>query len=119
MTIVREASMMSASGVLILACTAEILLPRISTSACSKSPNARSRVSTQPPLIRIGRPTAVAPLGCCAEAVFPLAPITVAAVAAVAAAQQRNWRRDGAELYALQKQDALPLRRCVMESSRK
>jgi len=69
-------------------------------------------------LISIGRPAVVAPLGCCAEPVFPLAPITVAAVAAVAATLQRNWRRDGTELHALQKQDTLPPRSCVMESSR-
>src|SRR5262245_34523960 len=113
----REASMTSALGALMLARTAEILPPSTSTSACSKSPTARSSVRTQPPLIRIGRPAPAAPLGCCARAVSPLAPITVEAATAVAAVLQRNWRRDSAELHALQKQDALPLRTCVMESS--
>src|SRR5262245_6561134 len=120
-TIMREASMTSALGALMLACTAEILPPSISTSACSKSPTARSRVSTQPPLIRIARPEAVAPLACCARTGPPLAPITLEAATAVAAVVQRNWRRESAgdELHALQKQDQLAsdLGTCVMESS--
>src|SRR6516164_548297 len=116
-TIMREASITSALGALILGRTAEILPPSISTSACSKSPIVRSRVSTQPPLIRIARPGAVAP-GCWALAV----PTTVAAATAVAAVVQRNWRRDSAgdELHAPQEQNEPPtvLRRCVMVSSR-
>src|SRR5262249_48096312 len=115
-TIMRAASITSALGALILGRTAEILPPSTSTSACSKSPTARSRVSTQPPLIRIARPGAVAPPGCWALAV----PTTVAA--AVAAVVQRNWRRDSAgdELQAPQKQDKLAadLRTFVMETSR-
>jgi len=79
-------------------------------------------VSTQPPLIRIARPEAVAVLGCCARTGLPVVPITVEAATAVAATVQRNWRRDGAgdELHALQKQDELAadLRTCVMETSR-
>ena len=55
---VFEASITSALGALMFGRTAEILLPSISTSACSKSPTARSSESTQPPLIRIGRPGA-------------------------------------------------------------
>src|SRR5262245_50690564 len=121
-TIMREASITSALGALMLARTAEILPPSISTSACSKSPTARSRVSTQPPLIRIARPEAVAPLGCCARTGPPVAAITVEAATAVAAVVQRNWRRDSAgdELHALQKQDELAadVRTCVMETSR-
>src|SRR5262245_54037462 len=121
-TIMREASITSALGALILGRTAEILPPSTSTSACSKSPTARSRVSTQPPLIRIARPGAVAPPGCCA----PAGPATVATIAEAAAAPaavvQRNWRRDSAgdELHALQKQDelAVDLRTFVMETSR-
>src|SRR5215813_8043962 len=116
-TIMREASITSALGALILGRTAEILPPSTSTSACSKSPTARSKVSTQPPLIRIARPGAVAP-GCWALAV----PTTVAAATAVAAVVQRNWRRDSAgdELHAPQEQNEPPtvLRRCVMVSSR-
>src|SRR5262245_45529277 len=117
-TIMRAASMTSALGALILGRTAEILPPSISTSACSKSPTARSRVSTQPPLIRIARPGAVAPPGCWALAV----PTTVEAATAVAAVVQRNWRREsaGCELHAPQEQSEPPtvLRRCVMVSSR-
>src|SRR5919198_344379 len=92
------------SSALILGRTAEILPPSISTSACSKSPTARSRVSTQPPLIRIGRPAAGAPPGCCA----PAGPATVATIAEAAAAPaavvQRNWRRDSDALHAPQEQ---------------
>src|SRR5262245_20945988 len=121
-TIMREASITSALGALILGRTAEILPPSISTSACSKSPTVRSRVSTQPPLIRIARPEAVAPLGCCARTGPPVVPITVEAATAVAAVVQRNWRRDSAgdELHAPQKQDELAadLCTCVMETSR-
>src|SRR5499433_3341370 len=117
-TIMREASITSALGALILGRTAEILPPSTSTSACSKSPTARSRVSTHPPLIRIARPGPVAPPGCWALAV----PTTVEAATAVAAVVQRNWRRDSAgdELQAPQKQDELvaDLRTCVMETSR-
>src|SRR5262245_39262239 len=121
-TIMREASITSALGALILGRTAEILPPSTSTSACSKSPTARSRVSTQPPLIRIARPEeAVASLGCCARTGPPVAAITLEAATAVAAVVQRNWRRDSAadELHALQKQDELAadLRTCVMETS--
>src|SRR5262245_35346740 len=120
-TIMREASITSALGALILGRTAEILPPSTSTSACSKSPRARSRVSTHPPLSRIARPGAVAPPACCARAGPPLAPITLEAATAVAAVVQRNWRREsaGGELHALQKQDELAadLRTCVMESS--
>ena len=50
------ASITCAFGALMFGFTAEIFLPSISTSACSKSPTARSSESTQPPLIRIGRP---------------------------------------------------------------
>src|SRR5215510_1698950 len=109
-TIDFEASITSALGALMFARTAEILPPSTSTSACSKSPTALSRLSTQPPLIRIGRPGAGAAAGCCALAV----PTTLKAVeaAAVAALVQRNCRRDSADgLHALQKQD-------VMASSR-
>src|SRR5262245_35630479 len=105
-TIMREASITSALGALILGRTAEILPPSTSTSACSKSPTARSRVSTQPPLIRIGRPAAGAPP--CA----PAGPATVATIAEAAAAPaavvQRNWRRDSDALHAPQEQDELP-----------
>src|SRR5262245_35459554 len=116
-TIMRDASMTSALGALILGRTAEILPPSMSTSACSKSPTARSRVSTQPPLIRIARPGAVAPPGCWALAVRT----TVEAATAVAAVVQRNWRRDsaGGELQAPHEQSEPPteLRRCIMVSS--
>src|SRR5262249_41675229 len=121
-TIMREASITSALGALILGRTAEILPPSISTSACSKSPTVWSRGSTQPPLIRIARPAAVAPLGCCARTGPPVVAITLEAATAVAAVVPRNWRRDSAgdELHALQKQDELAadLRTCVMETSR-
>src|SRR5215510_11272397 len=118
MTIMREASMTSALGALIFGRTAEILPPSISTSACSKSPTARSRLSTQPPLIRIGRPAATAPPGCCALA----GPATVATIAEAAAAPaavvQRNWRRDSGALHAPQEHDELPAKLRVMGSSR-
>src|SRR5262249_38440695 len=117
-TIMREASITSALGALIFGRTAEILPPSISTSACSKSPIVRSRVSTQPPLIRIGRPAAGAPPGCCA----PAGPATVAAIAAAAAAPaaggERSLGRDSGALHAPQEQDELPAKLRVMESSR-
>src|SRR5687767_14553913 len=92
-TIVLEPSITSALGALMFGRIAEILVPSISTSACSKSPTARSTESTQPPLIRIDRP------GCargavCAPALVTLAASAGAAVTA-AAAVQRNCRRDG------------------------
>src|SRR5262249_41557654 len=114
-------SITSALGALMLARTAEILPPSISTSACSKSPTARSRVSTQPPLIRIARPEAVAPLGCCAWAVPPTVAATPETAATLAAAVQRNSRRDntGREWHAPQAQseDLAESCRFIMESS--
>src|SRR5262245_52049279 len=93
-TIVLEASITSALGALMFGRTAETLPPSTKTSAASKSPTARSRLSTQPPLIRIGRPAAGVVIGACACAV----PITLAAIAGAAAAPtavvHRNWRRD-------------------------
>src|SRR5215475_5893054 len=110
-TIDFEASITSALGALMFARTAEILPPSTSTSACSKSPTALSRLSTQPPLIRIGRPGAGAAAGCWALAV-PTTLNAFEAATAVAALVQRNCRRDSADgLHALQKQD-------VMASSR-
>src|SRR5262245_36247653 len=119
-TIDFEASITSALGALMLGRTAEILLPSTSTSAASKSPTARSRLSTQPPLIRIGRPGAGAPGACCACA----APITLAAIAGAAAAPaavvQRNRRRDIADdargvQQGHEKPASAPAwRRCVM-----
>src|SRR5438128_1956375 len=94
-TIDLEASITWALGALMFGFTAEIFLPSISTSACSKSPTARSSDSTQPPLSRIDRPGAPATLG--AACASP-APITLAASAgaatAPAAVVQRNCRRD-------------------------
>ena len=92
---VFAASITSTLGALMFGCTAEILLPSISTSACSKSPTARSSESTQPPLIRIGRPGAAAPDGaCCAFAgAITLAAIAGAATAPIAVVQ-RNCLRD-------------------------
>ncbi len=46
------ASITCAFGALMFGRTAEIFLPSISTSACSKSPTARSSDSTQPPLMQ-------------------------------------------------------------------
>jgi hypothetical protein len=51
-----DASITCAFGALMFGFTAEIFLPSTSTSAFSKSPMALSSESTQPPLIRIGRP---------------------------------------------------------------
>src|SRR5262249_52881260 len=105
-TIMREASITSALGALILGRTAEILPPSISTSACSKSPTVWSRVSTQPPLIRIARPGAVAPLGCCARTGPPVVAITLEAATAGAPGGARKWRggSGGGGLHALEKQ---------------
>src|SRR5262249_61265043 len=88
----------------------EISPPSSSPWACRTSPPARSRGSTQPPLIRIARPEAVAPLACCARPGPPLAPITLEAATAVAAAGRRKWRGGGGggEMRAPQKEDELP-----------
>jgi len=72
-----DASITSAFGASMFGRTAEMRLPSISTSACSKSPTARSSDSTQPPLSRIGRP-GVMPPGCCACAVRTVAPVIAA-----------------------------------------
>src|SRR5262249_15678756 len=121
-TIMREASITSALGALMLARTADILPLSTGTSARSKSPTVRSRVSPQQPLIRIARPEAVALLGCCARTGPPAVPIMVEATTAVAAVVQRNWRRDSAgdELHALQKKDerAAGPRKCALGNSR-
>ena len=103
------ASITWAFGALMFGRTAEIFPPSTSTSACSKSPTARSSVSTQPPLIRMARPGVVAPPGCCARAVPTIAPATVEAAAALAAVVQRNWRRDtaGDGAHELQAQKAM------------
>jgi hypothetical protein len=87
----RAASMISALGAVILGRTAEIVLPSISTSAVSKSPMARSSVSTQPPLMRIGRPGAT--VGCWARAApedAAIVPAVEAAAIAPAVPVQRN-----------------------------
>src|SRR5262249_7409623 len=117
-TIMREASIPSALGALRLGRTAETLPPSTSTSACSKSPTARSRLSPQPPLIRIARPGAVAPLGCCAPAGPATVATTAEAAAAPAAVVQRNWRRDSDALHAPQEQDELPAKLGVIGASR-
>src|SRR5262249_12327343 len=78
---------------------------------------ARSRVSTHPPLIRIARAGAVAPPGCCAEAVPPTVAATAETATAPAAVVQRNWRRDSDALHAPQEQDELPAKLRVMRSS--
>ena len=108
-TIMRAASMTSALGALMFGRTAEILPPSTSTSACSKSPTARSSVSTHPPLIRMARPGVVTAPGCCARAVPTIALATVEAAAALAAVVQRNWRRDtaGDGAHELQAQKAM------------
>ena len=83
--------MISAAGAVILGRTAEIVLPSISTSAVSKSPIARSSVSTQPPLMRIGRLGAT--LSCWARAApedAAMAPAAEAAAIAPAVPVQRN-----------------------------
>ena len=91
MTMRFEASITWAFGALMFGFTAEIFLPSISTSACSKSPTALSSESTQPPLSRIGRPA-------CARGAASAAPITpeasAGAAATPAAVVQRNCRRD-------------------------
>ncbi len=66
-TIAREASITSASAAVIFGLTSAILLPRINTSACSKSPTLLSSESTHPFLIRIGLPGACAAGGVCAD----------------------------------------------------
>ena len=115
-TIMREASITSALGALMLGRTAEILPPSISTSACSKSPTARSSVSTQPPLIRIARPGVVAPP---AAARWPSPPID--------GRGGDGGRRRGAEELAARhagrrrrkgRTNRRRTRRCVMVSSR-
>src|SRR5476649_2616628 len=85
MTMHLDASITCAFGALMFGFTANIFLPSINTSACSKSPMALSSDSTQPPLISIGRPGtgAASALG---------APITLAA--ATPAVVQINCRRD-------------------------
>src|SRR5215470_15504284 len=112
-TIMRPASITSALGAAMFGRTAEILPFSTSTSACSKSPTARSRLSTQPPLIRTARPAAA---GCCARAVPIAAPTTLEAATAVAALVQRKSRRESAGdgLHALQEQDVMESSRCLL-----
>ena len=86
------ASITCAFGALMFGFTAVIFLPSTSTSACSKSPTALSSESTQPPLIRIGRP-ACAARGA-ASAVADHACGERGAAATPAAVVQRNCRRD-------------------------
>src|ERR1041385_7516406 len=89
------ASITWAFGALMFGFTAVIFLPSTRTSACSKSPTERSSDSTQPPLIRIGRP---AWLLTCARRAASAGPITpeasTGAAATPAAVVQRNCRRD-------------------------
>jgi hypothetical protein len=93
MTIARLASITSASGAVRFGPTAAILPPETSTSARSKSPTAGSSESTQPFLIRIGRPGAGAGLGCACA--FAAGLVTSAGTAAAAATLvHRNPRRD-------------------------
>jgi len=121
-TIMRAASITSALGALMFGRTAAMVLPSIKMSAASKSPSARSRVRTQPPLIRIARPGAAPPAGCCALAVPMADAVTAAAATAPAVPVQRNSRRDSADDGAQAPHThVLPepaLRRSVMISSR-
>src|SRR5262245_58996084 len=111
-TMAFEASITSALGAAMFGRTAEIFWPSTSTSACSKSPIARSSESTQPPLIRIGLPAAGGGVGCWAAA----GPITLAAIVgaatAPAAVVHRNWRRDKLGAGPQQVQNA-PVPECM------
>ena len=90
-TIEFDASITWALAALMFGFTAEILLPSISTSACSKSPTDLSSESTQPPLSRIGRPAGLG-AACASPALIALA--SAGAVAVTAAVVHRNCRRD-------------------------
>src|SRR6516164_10300315 len=94
-TIMRVASITSASATAIFGRTAEILPRSIRTSACSKFPITLSSVSTQPSLIRSGRPESAPGAGCCAR-VVPI--IAVEAAMAPAALVPRNSRREGTDV---------------------
>jgi hypothetical protein len=90
------ASITCAFGALMFGFTAEIFLPSMRMSACSKSPAVLSSVRTQPPLIRIGRPAW--PPSALRRDAASASPITLVAstgaTATPAAVVQRNCRRD-------------------------
>src|SRR5262249_49933099 len=105
-TIVLAASITSAPGALMFGRTAEIFVPSIRTSASSKSPTARSRLSTQPPLMRMARPAAGAPAGAVCPAARPgEVAASIGAAAAPAAPVHRNARRDSFVPQATQPQE--------------
>ena len=93
-TIMFPASITSASAAEMSGAIWAILLPRISTSAFSKSPTALSIDTTQAFLMRMGRPAAVAAGGCWACAWPITLAVRAGAATATVAAVHMNCRRE-------------------------